>query len=210
MKKEPEMQDAVLFCQCERCGARLQVGPAPGSEARMLRRSKVTKGFCINCAVHNFLRNTYPPNIQLAESGPEILLIPHIQTVFADIMKAGFADAMPDEIDWQRIVDNWELPFPSKIKPSNMNPCSQELLDAVAAGTEPGLGAITETDPRQTVCGCKNAGPITSFEELNQIMPGLGDDFKKLMRSLDKTRGSMKDFGDAAGQINGEIADAEK
>ena len=70
---------------CERCGAKIKVDATPGSEAKMLRRSKVPKGFCINCAVHNWLRNTYPPNIQLAESGPEILLIPHIQTVFADI-----------------------------------------------------------------------------------------------------------------------------
>jgi hypothetical protein len=204
------MTGKIEYCNCERCGAKLQVGPAPGSEAKMLRRSKETKGLCINCAVHDFLRHTYPPNIQLAESGPEILLIPHIQELFAGIMKAGFADANPDEVDWQLIVDNWDLPFPKKVKPSASNPCSQELLDAVAAGTEPGLGAITETDPRQTVCGCKNAGPITSFEELNQIMPGLGDEFKKLMRSLDKTRGSMKDFGDAAGPIAGEIADAEE
>ena len=203
-------KNEIEHCQCERCGAQLQVGPAPGSEATLLRRSKVPKGFCVNCAVHNFLRNTYPPNIQLAESGPEILLIPYVRTAFADIMKAGFADANPDEIDWQRIVDNWELPFRKKVKASAMNPCSQEELDEVAAGTRPGLGTITETDPRQTVCGCKKAGPITSFEELNQIMPGLGDEFKKLMRSLDKTRGSMKDFGDAAGPIAGEIADAEE
>jgi len=201
------MNDAVLFCQCERCGAKLQVGPAPGSEARMLRHSKVPKGFCVNCAVHNFLRNTYPPNIQLAESGPGILLIPHIQKVFADIMKAGFADACPDEIDWQRIVDNWQLPFRKKVKPSASNPCSQEQLDAVAAGTEPGLGAVTETNPRNTVCGCK---PITSFDELNQVMPGLGDEFKKLMRSTERAAESLEDFGDAAGQITGEIADAEE
>ena len=177
MTKEAKMQDAVLFCQCDRCGARLQVGPAPGSEARLLRRSKEPKGFCVNCAVHNFLRNTYPPNIQLAESGPEILLIPHIQTVFADIMKAGFADANPDEIDWQLIVDNWELPFLKKVRPSASNPCSQEQLDAIAAGTQPGLGAITEESPL-----VKNRGVIKSFEELDELEPGLGDNLKKCLR----------------------------
>jgi len=176
------MTGKIEYCNCERCGAKLQVGPAPGPEARMLRRSKVPKGLCINCAVHNFLGNTYPPNIQLAESGPEILLIPHIQELFAEIMKAGFADANPDEVDWQLIVDNWDLPFPKKVKPSASNPCSQELLDAVAAGTEPGLGGITETDPRKTVCGCK---PIRSFEELNELEPGLGD---QLRNCLNKDR----------------------
>jgi len=179
MKSESKMLDDVLFCQCERCGVGLQVGPSPGSKARLLRRSKVPEGFCINCAVHNFLRNTYPPNIQLAESGPQILLIPHIRVVFSDIMRAGFADAVPDEIDWQLIVDNWELPFRNKVKATTINPCDQEELDAVAAGTRPGLGAITETDPRNTICGCE---PITSFDELNRIMPGLGDDLKKCLQ----------------------------
>lgn len=180
---------------CQRCGARCRVDARRGSDAKMLRRSKEPKGLCVNCAVHDFLRNTYPPNIQLAESGPKILLYPHIQELFAEIMKAGFADANPDEIDWQRIVDNWELPFPKKIKPSASNPCSQEELDEVAAGTRPGLGAITETDPRKIVCGCK---PITSFDELNQVVPGLGDEFRKIARAADKTIGHLKDFGDAA------------
>ena len=171
------MNENVLFCQCDRCGARLQVGPAPGSEAKLLRRSKVPKGFCINCAVHNFLRNTYPPNIQLAESGPDILLIPHIQTVFAGIMKAGFADANPDEIDWQRIVDNWELPFSKDVKTSAMNPCSQKEIDEIAAGTRPGLGAISETS--ETSLLVKNRGVIRSFEELNELKPGLGDELRR-------------------------------
>ena len=206
MKSKKEMQDAVLFCQCQRCGVRLQVGPAPDSKARLLRRSKEPKGFCVNCAVHDLLRNTYPPNIQLAEAGPKLLLIPFIQTVFTKIMKAGFADAVPDEIDWQVIVDNWELPFRNKVKPSASNPCSQEQLDAVAAGTEPGLGTIVESKPVFHNCHlvtqdrvCKNPGPVTSFDELNQIMPGLGDEFRKLMRAADK-----------AGPLTGEIGDAEE
>lgn len=183
MNNKAKMQDAVLFCQCERCGVRLQVGPAPGSEARLLRRSKVPKGFCINCAVHNFLRNTYPPNIQLAESGPEILLIRHIQDVFVGIMKAGFADANPDEIDWQRIVDNWELPFSKGVKTSGMNPCSQKLLDEVAAGTQPGLGAISETSPLFTEPSLlKKRMMIRSFEELNELEPGLGDGLKNCLQ----------------------------
>lgn len=185
MKNKAKMQDAVLFCQCERCGAKLQVGPAPGSEARLLRRSKVPKGFCVNCAVHNFLRNTYPPNIQLAESGPEILLVPHIQTVFADIMKSGFADAIPDEIDWQRIVDNWELPFSKDVKTSAMNPCSQQELDEIAAGTRPGLGQVFTGPSRLKENIAKGDLVIRSFEELNEIETGLGD---QLRNCLNKDR----------------------
>lgn len=170
--------DRAGSTNCERCGVQLQVDAMPDSRAKLLRRSKVSKGFCINCAVHNFLRNTYPPNIQLAESGPQILLIPHIQTVFAGIMKAGFADANPDEINWQQIVDNWELPFSKVVKPSAMNPCSQQELDEVAAGTRQGLGGIGP--PKPDPLGGKRT--ITSFEELNLLKPGLGDSLKNCLR----------------------------
>ena len=177
----PGLFDGIGVVKCERCGVQLQVGPAPGSKAKMLRRSKVPKGFCINCAVHNFLRNTYPPNMQLAESGPGILLIPHIQVVFADIMKAGFADANPDEIDWQRIVDNWELPFQKKVKPSDSNPCSQEELDAIKAGTHPTYG---KHRIRSSVGGALKARKELdfSFEGLNKLELGLGDQLRNCLQ----------------------------
>jgi len=162
---------------CERCGAKIKVDAMPGSKAKMLRRSKEPKGLCVNCAVHDWLRNTYPPNILLAQSGPKILLFPHIQEQFAEIMKVGFADAQPDEIDWNRIVDNWDLPFPEKIKPSGMNPCSQLLLDEIAAGKRPGLGSIGPPEP-DPLAGVRM---ITSFEQLNELSPGLGDELKNCL-----------------------------
>ncbi len=173
--------DGAGSTNCERCGAQLKVDAVPGSKAKMLRRSKVPKGFCINCAVHNFLRNTYPPNMQLAESGPEILLIRHIQDVFVGIMKAGFADANPDEIDWQRIVDNWELPFLKKVKPSASNPCSQEELDAIKAGTHPTFG---KHRIRSSVGGALKARKELDFslEGLNKLEPGLGDQLRKCLQ----------------------------
>ena len=170
--------DEAGSTNCQRCGASCQVDAVPGSEAKMLRRSKEPKGLCVNCAVHDFLRNTYPPNIQLAESGPKILLYPHIQGLFAEIMKTGFADARTDEIDWELIVDNWELPFPTKIKPSAMNPCSQQELDEVAAGTRPGLGRVF---PEPSLLKFKEKMVIRTFEEMNELKPGLGDQFKKCL-----------------------------
>lgn len=171
---------------CERCGARLKVNAIPGSEAKMLRRSKVPKGLCINCAVQDWLRNTYPPNILLAESGPKILLYPIIQEKFADLMRAGLSDATPDEIDWQRVVENWDLPFPKKIKPSPMNPCSQRELEEIAAGKRPGLSFVPpEPDP----LGGKMV--ITSFEDINKLSPGLGDNLKRCLNRNQNEEGSI-------------------
>lgn len=170
---------------CERCGAKIKVDAVPGSKAKMLRRSKEPKGICINCAVSDWLRNTYPPNILLAQSGPKVLLFPHIQKQFTEIMKIGFADARPDEIDWQRIVDNWELPFPHKMKPSSMNPCSQEEIDAIAVGKRPGLGSPSKA--AQMLIDCK--GDITSFEQLNELEPGLGDELKRCLGMFGKAKG---------------------
>lgn len=164
------------FINCERCQAHCRVNELRSSDAKMLRHSNEPKGLCVNCAVHDWLRNTYPPNLLLAQSGPRILLFPHIQKQFAEIMKVGSSDAKPDEIDWDRIVENWELPFPHKIKPSGMNPCSQKELDAIKAGTHPGLGG------RKSVCDIAKEGPITSFEQLNELSPGLGDKFKKCLK----------------------------
>jgi len=171
--------DEAGSTNCERCGAQLKVDAVPGSKAKMLRRSKEAKGLCVNCAVHDWLRHTYPPNILLAQSGPKVLLFPHIQEQFTEIMRIGFADAKPDEIDWQRIVDNWELPFPSKMKPSAANPCSQEEIDEIAAGKRPGLGSPSKA--AQMLLDCK--GDITNYEQLNKLSPGLGDELRKCLRA---------------------------
>lgn len=133
------MSDNVI--SCKRCGAHCRVAGPRNPNAKMLRRSREPRGLCINCAVHDFLRNTYPANMLLAEFGPKGLLYPHIQKEFTGIMQVALADAQPDEIDWERIVENWDLPFPHKIKPSSTNPCTQQEINEIAAGKRPGLGS---------------------------------------------------------------------
>jgi len=116
-------------CNCERCGAKCKVDPLHGSRAKILKRSKVPKGLCINCAVHDFLRNTYPVNMLLAGMrNPECLLLPHLQQQFAVILRSGFSDAKSSEINWRLIIDKWDLPFPNKVKRSSMNPMNDEDL----------------------------------------------------------------------------------
>ena len=173
---------AGLFpVECQRCGAHCQAGAPGNPKARMLRRS--TKGLCINCAVHDWLRNTYPCNILLAQSGPKALVHPHIQEQFAGIMRVGMADAMPDEIDWNLIIENWDLPFPHKIKASSTNPCSQVELDEIASGKRRGLDGGSFLDgpaPQEELTHQEIIGrlEITSFEQLNDLEPGLGDDLR--------------------------------
>ena len=168
--------------ECKRCGARCEIAGPPGEKARMMRFAQ-GPGLCANCAVHDWLRNTYPPNILLAQSGPQVLLLPYIQEQFAGIMRIGSADAKPDEIDWQRIVDNWELPFPNKItKGNSMNPVGQKELDEISSGERKAFSDYIPNGPTL----CHPPETITSFEQLNDLEPGLGDDLKKLLRAEDE------------------------
>ena len=113
---------------CQRCGAKCAVTPLRESNAKMLKRAKGS-GLCVNCAVHDWLRNTYPVNILLAQSGPKALQFEHIRQQFANIMKSQKADAEFGEINWDAIIKNWALPFKNKIKKTAANPVSQEELD---------------------------------------------------------------------------------
>lgn len=121
-----------MTTNCQRCEVSCRVSSPRNPGSKMLRRSKDPKGLCVNCAVHDWLRNTYPCNMLLAQSGPKSLAYPHIQEQFANIMRIGLSDAIPDEICWGTIIENWDLPFPHKIKPSNTNPCSQLELEEIA------------------------------------------------------------------------------
>jgi len=162
---------------CNRCKARCKVAGPGNPNAKMLRRSKEFKGLCINCAVHDWLRNTYPVNILLAQSGPKSLLYPHIQEQFTGIMQTALADALPDEINWELIVENWDLPFPHKMKPSPTNPCTEQEFDDIRTGKCLGL----ETMGQPTLLEMADKMTITSFEEMNQLSPGLGDKLKRCL-----------------------------
>lgn len=93
---------------CQRCGVPCRVASSTNPDARLLKHAPTPEGFCPNCAVTEFLLGFE----FMIGSDVRRLLSPHIQQQFAEIMRAGNADAMPDEIDWNAIVANWELPFP--------------------------------------------------------------------------------------------------
>ena len=120
---------AITVTSCQRCKAKCKIDPKPQSNAKMLKRGKTAKGYCINCAVHDWFRNTYPINLIFTTLDPETLRLEHIQQQFAGMMKAGNSDANPDEIDWLEIIWNWDLPFKDKVKATATNPMSQADLD---------------------------------------------------------------------------------
>lgn len=161
---------------CDRCGAKLCIDPRMGSLATMLKRAKAAKGYCVHCAVHDWLRHTYPINIQLAESGPAILLHPQIRQLFGEIMRGQHADAHLDEINWNLIVENWELPWSEPMRTLPTNPVTQEELDDIKSGKRPGLSSAP---PPPDPLGGKMT--ITSFEDLNLLQPGLGDGLRRAL-----------------------------
>jgi len=171
----------VAIAHCRRCGARCRVGGAGNPGAKMLRRSNEPKGLCVNCATHDWLRNTYPVNMLLAENGPKILVHWHIREQFADIMRCGMADAKPDEINWNLMNENWDLPFPHKIKRSAANPCSQQDLDEIKSGKRRGLGQKIPAKNKYTICNPPKV--VRSFRELNEVEAGLGDELKSLLET---------------------------
>lgn len=71
---------------------------------------------CVDCAVTEFLRCTEPVATVLEIKGPAVLLDPAVRAQFARLMRAGFADANPEEIDWRRVVGNWDLRLPERTR----------------------------------------------------------------------------------------------
>jgi hypothetical protein len=65
--------------------------------------------------------------IEESPHGAAILLFPPIQEQFAAIM-AGRSDMIPEEINWQTVVDNWNLPLKVKTSPTNPHRPGDSLM----------------------------------------------------------------------------------
>jgi len=169
-------------CNCERCGIRCRVGAIEPSKAKMLRRSTKPKGMCNNCAVTEFLANTYPPNMIIEESqhGAAILLFPQIQEQFAAIM-AGRSDMNPEEINWQTVVDNWNLPLKVKSSPTNPHLPGDSLMRNLGRKDlrrTHSIGGMLDQHFKETVPGYR-----TEDERLGHLP--LDDDEAEALRMFD-------------------------
>ncbi len=104
------MNEIVSKAACQRCG-RAALGRDGNPDARMMRHAR--KGNCVDCAAIVFLQQI--DNLQggkLLRAGhtwAEALTLPHVREQFAAMMTAGNADADPDEIDWDRVIELWDI-----------------------------------------------------------------------------------------------------
>ena len=74
----------------------------------MLRRAAEPEGYCVNCAVAEFL---WAFGCRAVEPDPSSLRFKPIQDQFVKIMQVSRAEAAPREIDWEHVIAHWDLPF---------------------------------------------------------------------------------------------------
>lgn len=102
------LPNAGKFGRCYRCGDLCKVAEDKNPEARLLRHSEKVEGQCVNCGVAEWF---YATGSRAICPDPSSLRVPHIQQQFAKIMASGNADAKPPEINWEHVIEHWDLPF---------------------------------------------------------------------------------------------------
>jgi hypothetical protein len=92
---------------CPRCGHLGQTGPQPNPEGQLMVYAQTAKNaLCASCAATSFIKGIETLMWGIEKNGVQMLLNPVVQQGFAEVMKAGKADATPEEVNWQRVVDN--------------------------------------------------------------------------------------------------------
>ena len=103
---------------CPRCSKPCKVSDRPSQgDARLLRLAKNThEGLCANCAVTSFILSIESLAYAIELNGTQVLLMPQAQGVFAELFQVSKSDADISEVNWQVVVENWNLPFPAQSK----------------------------------------------------------------------------------------------
>ena len=131
----------IQIANCSRCGVRCVVKGPIHADARLLQYADKPEGYCVPCAVTawfktfdqlseimdnprcqscgGYRKDHYGAKICRCDkpkmSTPqEMISLPHVQAIFAQILAVGHADVTPDEIDWLEVAANWDLPLPEK------------------------------------------------------------------------------------------------
>lgn len=109
-------QKDIPGASCSRCGVARKVVETAPEDARLLSHAVLPEasGSCFDCAVTGFFKNDtlLAQAVEINPLGKQMLLDPRVQQQFAGALQAAGADVKPEEINWQRVYDNWELPVP--------------------------------------------------------------------------------------------------
>ena len=102
---------------CQRCNRACKVAGTANKNARPARHADGT-GLCPDCVITSFLKEEI--NIEsLLPKGTEAreaLRLPHIQGMFQNLLLAGKSDLKASEINWERIIELWDLPLPKVVR----------------------------------------------------------------------------------------------
>jgi hypothetical protein len=99
---------------CLRCAMPCVVAETSNPEARILRAATTPHGVCPACHVTAFLQDPmYPFREFIERDNFAQLRDPRIQDEFTKLAIAGNADVPTAQIDWERVIQNWDLPHPS-------------------------------------------------------------------------------------------------
>ena len=105
-----DLLDSFDIGKCGRCSELLRVAKDRNPEARMLRHAKTTEGLCVNCALREWFEVAGEVGA-IRDLDPQHLLIPMIQQQMGRVFRAANADADPAEINWAKVVRDWNLPL---------------------------------------------------------------------------------------------------
>ena len=97
----------MILTECKRCGKPCQGGEG-NPDARLLKRSQ--SGYCADCALTAFLKGTEPLGMLIEENGIDTLRNPNFQLQILRLLIVGKSDAVIDDIDMERVIENWKLP----------------------------------------------------------------------------------------------------
>ncbi len=124
-----EFTSNIRFARYDRCKLSMRVRVQQGNaEALLMRHSGTGTGLCASCAATLFLHSIEHIKTML-DAKPEMLLWEPMQHQFAALMVTGNADAKPEEIDWQAVKNNWELPWNTKVAKKRRSRMVEERND---------------------------------------------------------------------------------
>ena len=95
--------------RCSRCGVACAVRPIESHpDLRLLKRASTAEGTCASCAITAVIKATPVLLRGIEKNGVDILLRQDVQTAFGQVLTVGNSDAQLDDIDWARVVENWD------------------------------------------------------------------------------------------------------